>query len=150
MLKDYIERLLLADSQDSRDEEDQDVRKNCISLMTLHGAKGLEFDNVYLMGMEEEILPHKKTIKEGSDINEERRLCYVGITRARQKLVLSYCQERELYGKKVKRHKSRFINELVEHYTEYDRTNFGHMSKEETEKYKKDFFNGLLGSLDDI
>ena len=100
-LKNFVEKLLLQDSQtkkDSPDEEETTIA-NEVSLMTLHSSKGLEFDLVYLVGMEEETLPHKKIIQEGGDINEERRLCYVGITRAKKKLIMTYCKERVLYGK---------------------------------------------------
>jgi superfamily I DNA/RNA helicase len=148
-LKTFVERLLLQDAQDGDDanDEDDDVRKNQVTLMTLHSSKGLEFDQVYLVGMEEELLPHKKTIAEGADLSEERRLCYVGITRAREKLVMSYCKERELYGKQVQRHSSRFINEHKDLYLEQDRTNFGHLTKEEADVYKKNFFSDLLNSI---
>jgi superfamily I DNA/RNA helicase len=115
--------------------------------MTLHASKGLEFDNVFLAGMEEELLPHKKTIVENSDINEERRLCYVGITRARKKLIMTYAKERKIYGKMIPRFKSRFVIELVHCYKEIDRTNFGDMSEEEVKDFKKSFFGNLMDSL---
>ena len=86
-------------------------------------------------------IPHKKIIQEGGDINEERRLCYVGITRARKKLIMTFCKERVLYGKKQVRFPSRFISPLKEAklYIEQDRTTFGHLNEEEAENYKKDF-----------
>ena len=80
--------------------------------MTLHSSKGLEFRKVFLVGMEEELLPHKKTITMGEDISEERRLAYVGVTRAQEELIMTFCKERKIYGKNVARHRSRFINEL--------------------------------------
>ena len=99
--------------------------------------------------MEEETLPHKKIIQEGGDINEERRLCYVGITRAKKKLIMTYCKERVLYGKKQSRFPSRFVSPLKEKklYLEQDRTTFGHLNEEETEKYKQDFFSNLIKDL---
>jgi superfamily I DNA/RNA helicase len=103
-LKNFVERLLLADSQDFQ-APGEGFKKNEVTLMTLHASKGLEFDYVFLVGMEEEILPHKKTIAENSDVNEERRLCYVGITRARKKLVMTYAKERKIYGKMIARFK---------------------------------------------
>ena len=63
--------------------------------MTLHSSKGLEFEKVYLVGMEEELIPHKKTITEGDDVSEELRLCYVGITRAKDDLTMSYCRKKK-------------------------------------------------------
>ena len=145
-LKNFVERLLLADSQDSQ-APGEGFKKNEVTLMTLHASKGLEFDYVFLIGMEEEILPHKKTIVENSDVNEERRLCYVGITRARKKLVMTYAKERKIYGKMIARFKSRFVNELGHCYKELDRTNFGDMTEEEVKDFKKNFFGNLMDSL---
>lgn len=152
-LKNFVEKLLLQDSQDKQDEdEDDDVRKNEVTLMTLHSSKGLEFDTVYLVGMEEESLPHKNVIKLGEDISEERRLCYVGITRAQQKLIMTYCKERKIYGKNLVRHKSRFLEDIDKEdlFIHQDRTNFGHLaSEEEIEQYKKDKFAAMMNLLDD-
>ena len=153
-LKTFCERLLLQDSQDKEelnDGEDHDVRKNEVTLMTLHSSKGLEFDTVFLVGVEEETLPHKKTISQGDDISEERRLCYVGITRAQSRLIMTYAKQRKIFGKDMPRFKSRFLNELKNKdlYREQDRTTFGHLTEEEATDYKKSFFSNLLGSLDD-
>jgi superfamily I DNA/RNA helicase len=145
-LKNFVERLLLADAQDSQGPGDG-FKKNEVTLMTLHASKGLEYDNVFLIGMEEEILPHKKTIVENSDINEERRLCYVGITRARKRLIMTYAKERKIYGKMIPRFKSRFVIELPHCYKELDRTNFGDMSEDEVKDFKKNFFGNLMDSL---
>ena len=153
-LKTFCERLLLQDSQDKEelnDNEDHDVRKNEVTLMTLHSSKGLEFDTVFLVGVEEETLPHKKTISQGDDISEERRLCYVGITRAQSRLIMTYAKQRKIFGKDMPRFKSRFLNELKNKdlYREQDRTTFGHLTEEEATDYKKNFFSNLLGSLDE-
>ncbi len=145
-LKNFVERLLLADSQDNRESGD-DFVKNEVTLMTLHSSKGLEFDTVFLVGIEEELLPHKRTIQDGTDINEERRLCYVGITRARKRLIMTYAKERKIYNKMIPRFKSRFVIDLVEQYKEVDRTNFGDMSEDEVKDFKKNFFGNLMGSL---
>ncbi len=150
-LENLLERLLLQDSTDSDEDEDDDVKKNEVTLMTLHSSKGLEFDIVYLVGMEEECLPHKKTVREGGGLAEERRLAYVGITRAREKLFMTYCKERSLYGKKTPRFKSRFVENLIDSglFVQQDRTTFSHMSAEEEAEYKKDFFAGLMNVLGD-
>ncbi|MCR9203211.1 MAG: UvrD-helicase domain-containing protein [Halobacteriovoraceae bacterium] len=149
-LKNFVEKLLLQDNQDNNeDEEDDDVRKNEVTLMTLHSSKGLEFDIVYLIGVEEEILPHKRTITSGEDISEERRLAYVGVTRAREKLIMTYCKERKIYGRKVPRHPSRFITELSSLYQEQDRTTFGHLSEEEKDEHIKSTFASLTSLLED-
>jgi superfamily I DNA/RNA helicase len=146
-LKNFVERLLLADSQDRNSSPGDDTKKNEVTLMTLHGSKGLEYDHVFLIGMEEELLPHKKTILDGSDISEERRLCYVGVTRARRKLIMTFAKERKIYGKMIPRFKSRFVIELEKCYKEVDRTNFGDMSEEEVKDFKKSFFGNLMNSL---
>ena len=145
-LDNFLDKILLSDSQDSQKEEEGP--KNQITLMTLHSSKGLEYEQVFLIGMEEELLPHKRTIQLGEDISEERRLCYVGMTRAMKRLIMTYTKERKLYGKVVLRHKSRFLLGLEHLYTHQDRTTFGHMSQEEAQKYKEDFFSNLLSSLD--
>ncbi|MBL6989953.1 MAG: UvrD-helicase domain-containing protein [Bacteriovoracaceae bacterium] len=160
-LKNFVEKLLLQDSQDSNDDGDDDGAgdgagdgegvnsKNEVSLMTLHSSKGLEFNTVFLIGVEEESLPHKRTIEQGEDISEERRLCYVGMTRAREELIMTYCKERTMYGKKVPRHRSRFLHSLKDSklFVEQDRTTFGHLSEEEAEEYKDNFFASLIDSL---
>ncbi len=146
-----MEKIMLQDSQDKeKDDSDPNNKNNNnqVTLMTLHSSKGLEFDIVYLVGMEEETLPHKKSIIEGNDINEELRLCYVGVTRARKKLFMTYCKERQFYGKKVTRFKSRFITEIDKTlYIEQDRTTFGHLSPEEAKTYKRQFFSNLMNKL---
>ncbi len=145
-LRSFVERLLLADSQDTRGGGGDEARHE-VTLMTLHSSKGLEYDYVYLVGMEEELLPHKKTIADNSDINEERRLCYVGITRARKRLVMTHAKQRKLYGRDVPRHPSRFVVGHEELMTVQDRTTFVGMSEEEIETVKEDFLADLIKSL---
>lgn len=89
--------------------------------MTLHGSKGLEFPYVYLTGMEEGIFPSYRSINEGEeDIAEERRLCYVGITRARKKLALTAARERMINGETMYSRQSRFINEIPRYLLKQD------------------------------
>ncbi|HIN76229.1 MAG TPA: ATP-dependent DNA helicase Rep, partial [Rhodospirillales bacterium] len=82
-----------------------------VSLMTLHAAKGLEFPHVFLIGFEEDIIPHKNSVEDEA-IEEERRLAYVGITRAQKTLTLSYCSHRSRYGEIISCEPSRFLDEL--------------------------------------
>lgn len=98
-LRDMMER------GESEDEADQ------VQLMTLHASKGLEFPYVYLVGMEEGLLPHQSSIDE-DNVDEERRLAYVGITRAQKELVFTLCRERRQYGELVRPEPSRFLLEL--------------------------------------
>ncbi len=85
---------------------------DCVQLMTLHSAKGLEFPLVFLVGLEEGLFPHKMSAEEPSRLEEERRLCYVGITRAEKQLVISYAEQRRLYGDTLYGVPSRFIKEI--------------------------------------
>jgi len=82
-----------------------------VHLMTLHAAKGLEFPHVFLIGMEEELLPHRTSIEEGN-VEEERRLAYVGITRARETLTFTLATRRKRYGEMLECEPSRFLKEL--------------------------------------
>jgi len=93
-------------------EGQADAWEDSVQLMTLHSAKGLEFPLVFLCGMEEGLFPHQRSIAEPGKLEEERRLCYVGITRARQQLVLSCAERRRLYGSETYCLPSRFIDEI--------------------------------------
>jgi DNA helicase-2/ATP-dependent DNA helicase PcrA len=86
--------------------------EDSVQLMTLHSAKGLEFPLVFLVGMEEGLFPHKMSLEEPGRLEEERRLAYVGITRAMQKLVISYAETRRLYGSETYNKVSRFVREI--------------------------------------
>jgi DNA helicase-2/ATP-dependent DNA helicase PcrA len=93
-------------------EGQADAWEDCVQLMTLHSAKGLEFPQVFLCGMEEGLFPHQRSVAEPGRLEEERRLCYVGITRARQQLVLSCAERRRLFGSETYCLPSRFIDEI--------------------------------------
>lgn len=93
-------------------ERQADAHEDSVQLMTLHSAKGLEFNLVFLTGMEEELFPHAMALEEPGRLEEERRLCYVGITRAREKLVLTYAEARRLYGQDKYHRISRFVREI--------------------------------------
>lgn len=95
-------------SLELKDQEEDEAEKDEVQLMTLHACKGLEFPCVILMGLEEDILPHKRL---GGDISEERRLFYVGITRAQHHLIMTYSQKRQINGKWMYRTASRFLEE---------------------------------------
>ena len=84
----------------------------CVDMMTLHSAKGLEFPRVFMIGVEEGLFPSFRSFEEAGRLEEERRLAYVGITRAKQKLTISYAESRRLYGKEERHLPSRFIGEL--------------------------------------
>lgn len=107
-LKEVVQRLTLRDMME-RGEEDDD--SDAVQLMTLHASKGLEFPYVYLIGSEEGILPHQTSIDE-DNVEEERRLMYVGITRAQKELTFTICKERRQFGELIKPEHSRFLDEL--------------------------------------
>ncbi len=109
-LADAIRKLVLMDLLERQEEEDLG---DCVQLMTLHASKGLEFPHVYLIGMEEELLPHRNSI-EDDNIEEERRLAYVGITRAQRCLTMTLASKRKQYGEILDTQPSRFLDELPE------------------------------------
>ena len=94
------------------DIDDMELGEDAITLMTLHSSKGLEFPVVFLVGMEEGLFPHARTLMDETEIEEERRLCYVGITRAKEKLFLSSTKMRTIYGNTVTYPPSRFLQEI--------------------------------------
>jgi DNA helicase-2/ATP-dependent DNA helicase PcrA len=103
----FLERVALASDVDGYDAE-----KGAVSLMTVHTAKGLEFPSVVLTGMEERIFPHARSVDDDSAVEEERRLCYVAVTRARKQLALSRVRRRRLSGQELPGIPSRFLAEL--------------------------------------
>jgi DNA helicase-2/ATP-dependent DNA helicase PcrA len=97
-----------------------DQKADQVILMTLHSAKGLEFPVVFLIGMEEGVFPHSRSLLDRRELEEERRLCYVGITRARERLYLTHCWQRTLYGVTRYNEPSRFLKEIPEDLTAGD------------------------------
>lgn len=93
-------------------EEQADEHQDAVQLMTLHSAKGLEFPLVFMSGVEEGLFPSQQSIGESGRLEEERRLCYVGMTRAMQKLVISYAESRRIYGQEKHSTVSRFVGEM--------------------------------------
>lgn len=93
------------------DRQQRDVQQG-VTLMSLHAAKGLEFDSVFLVGLEEGLFPHSRSLTDREQMEEERRLCYVGITRARKQLTLSYAKRRLLYGSYSNQQPARFLREI--------------------------------------
>lgn len=113
-LATFLENVALAE-QDSRSSTQTDA----VILMTLHASKGLEFDQVFIAGMEEGIFPHSRSLNTKPDLEEERRLCYVGMTRARKKLYLTYAANRLYFGIRSQNLVSRFITELPSHVVDH-------------------------------
>lgn len=106
-LGEFLEEISLVS-----DVEEYKNNTNVVTLMTIHSAKGLEFDNVFLIGMEEGLFPHANCLDDAEELEEERRLCYVAVTRARKRLWLVNARSRMLYGKESYNMQSRFIDEI--------------------------------------
>ena len=109
-LGSFLERVALI-----QDMDNYDPNAPAVTLMTLHSAKGLEFETVFIVGMEEGIFPHSRSQMDESELEEERRLCYVGITRAKKRLYMLYASERNIYGRFQSNPRSRFIEHIPEH-----------------------------------
>ncbi|HVQ57633.1 MAG TPA: UvrD-helicase domain-containing protein [Solirubrobacterales bacterium] len=111
-LEEYLQKISLFTEQDALAAEQE-----LVTLMTLHNAKGLEYDTVFIVGCEEGAFPHMRALEEGGE-EEERRLCYVGITRARKRLYMTWARERRLFGRVERNLPSRFVDELPSDLTE--------------------------------
>lgn len=109
----FLDQVALISNIDNWDEN-----ADAVTLMTAHLAKGLEFDVVFMVGMEEGLFPHVKSIDDPEELEEERRLCYVGMTRARKRLFLSHAFRRQLFGSTRYSVVSRFVDEIPEEYVE--------------------------------
>lgn len=113
VLEDFLENVALVEKESNRHSD-----KNAVTLMTLHAAKGLEFPVVFIVGMEEGLFPHSRSLMDSSEMEEERRLCYVGITRAKEKLYLTYARKRLFFGTRSSNMISRFIADIPEELLE--------------------------------
>jgi DNA helicase-2/ATP-dependent DNA helicase PcrA len=102
------------------DVDKYDAGADKLTLMTLHSAKGLEFDAVFMAGMEDGLLPHARALDSDAELEEERRLCYVGMTRARRQLVLSYAARRATFGQWMPTQPSRFLSEVAPEHVRHE------------------------------
>ena len=113
-LSGFLDEIALYTDLDSRADGD-----NCVTMMTMHAAKGLEFPQVFVVGMEEGLFPGNRAMGDGAEMEEERRLCYVAMTRAREKLTLTNARQRTLYGRTTPCMPSRFLNEIPDENMEW-------------------------------
>ncbi len=114
-LEDLLENVALVEQETTRDIAQSPDR---VTLMTLHGAKGLEFPVVFMLGMEEGLFPHSRSLTDPNQMEEERRLCYVGMTRAREELHLTYASRRYFFGRREVFSPSRFLSEIPKELTD--------------------------------
>ncbi len=112
-LFDFLEQVALISDIDKYDDS-----QDRVTLMTMHSAKGLEFENVYIVGAEENIFPSYRSLGDMYELEEDRRLCYVAITRAKKRLFITAAEQRVLYGQTQRNKMSRFINEIPQQYIE--------------------------------
>ena len=131
-LDEFMQEITLLTNVDKEDDKDGDK----VSLMTVHAAKGLEFKYVYIVGLEENLFPSQLSISSRSDLEEERRLFYVAITRAEKQAVLSFATMRYRFGNITYCEPSRFINEIDDKYLDYPKENI-------QKKFSDDSFGGF-------
>ena len=112
-LSEFLNEVSLIEEQQLKSERNKDQKK--VSLMSLHSAKGLEFDTVFIVGAEENLFPHSRSYADREQMEEERRLAYVGITRAKRKLYLTHAASRRFYGTSQANPVSRFVEDIPEH-----------------------------------
>ena len=129
-LSDFLDSIALVSDVDKLDETNE-----AVTLMTMHSAKGLEFPVVFLVGMEEGLFPSKRSIEEDEEVEEERRLCYVGITRAKEKLYITNASKRTLYGSTTYTMPSRFVGEIPEELLTDTAKENSRLRKRKSEKY---------------
>ena len=141
-LVDFLERVaLVADADQIPDTPEGEDAPGVVTLMTLHTAKGLEFPVVFLTGLEDGIFPHQRSLGEKSELEEERRLAYVGVTRARERLYVSRAVVRSAWGAPAHNPASRFLDELPSELVDWRRT-----AEEQTSWARPNLAGGRLGA----
>jgi DNA helicase II / ATP-dependent DNA helicase PcrA len=130
-ISEFLENIALLQNEYFANGQTQVAEENMINLMSLHAAKGLEFSVVFVAGMEEGLFPHSRSLLDVEQMEEERRLCYVGITRAKQHLHLSYAKSRFMYGSTSRSTKSRFLSDINPDLVAFHSTDPGHTSWQE-------------------
>ncbi len=156
VVNDFLENVTLVEtSQDSNKHITPNSQlKDCVSLMTLHAAKGLEFPIIFIVGMEEGLFPHSRSLMDNNQMEEERRLAYVGITRAKEILYLTYANSRLYFGERISNPPSRFIMDIPEDLLENvgDKIWRDDASSKAlaSEDLKLDSVDDIKGTFDDI
>lgn len=153
-INEFLENIALVEAQTDSDRHlnSGKSQSNQVTLMTLHAAKGLEFPIVFIVGMEEGLFPHSRSLMDGEQIEEERRLAYVGITRAKDTLYLSYANSRLYFGERLSNPPSRFLSDIPENLIEnLSPKDFGAIdSFSKLDDLKLDITDSTKGTFDDI
>ena len=142
-LSEFLEGITLSSDLDNMEEQEDSV-----TLMTLHSAKGLEFPVVFLVGMEEGIFPGYQSMMDPQELEEERRLCYVGITRAKENLFLTCSKQRTVFGSTSYNPVSRFLNEIPQELLEGYQEAFGEPDNNKNQMFKDSNYSWTYGSRD--
>lgn len=149
-LNEFLENVALVEAEQDSEKriklKDNKEGKDAVTLMTLHAAKGLEFPVVFIVGLEEGLFPHSRSLMDATQLEEERRLAYVGITRAKEILYLTFASKRLYFGEKTSSPPSRFISEIPESLTE----NMGGNSFSQENDLKLGSVDDIKGTFDDI
>ena len=136
ILGEFLAQVALVSDLDETPDAD-----NAVTLMTLHAAKGLEFETVFLAGLEEGIFPHSRSLNSNTEMEEERRLMYVGVTRAKQKLYITYAKRRQMWGETRYYNPSRFLAEIPDSLTERN------VSDDSVSSYKSNTFKQAVNKI---
>jgi len=139
-INDFLENVALVEAGP------RNRTKNAVTLTTLHAAKGLEFPIIFIVGMEEGLFPHSRSLMDTNQLEEERRLAYVGITRAKEVIYLTYAASRLYFGERISNPPSRFIMDIPENLIE----NLGSNSFSKADDLKLDSVDDIKGTFDDI
>ena len=141
-LEDFLEDISIV-----ADQSEHETLDNAVTLMTMHAAKGLEFKVVFLIGMEEGIMPHSMSLNEDGELEEERRLCYVGITRAKERLYITNAKRRMLFGNTNMNPPSRFIAEIDNNLIEKEESKTENKAFNKTNFYEGDRIDYKHGEI---
>ena len=149
-LEGFLEKVSLLDADEpNREEKENKLRRDAVVLMSLHASKGLEFPHVFLVGVEEETIPHCTAEGETADLAEERRLLYVGITRAQKTLTLLHARHRKKYGRLRPRQPSRFLSEIPEDLLHHFLPSAPVPTEAEKDQAANAFFSNLKARLEE-
>lgn len=148
-INEFLENVALVELSQNSDKSlitNNQSPRDAVTLMTLHAAKGLEFPVIFIVGMEEGLFPHSRSLMDTGQMEEERRLAYVGITRAKDTLYFTYANSRLYFGERISNPPSRFIMDIPENLLE----SLGGQNYKPADEFKLDSVDDIKGTFDDI
>lgn len=149
VLEQFLENVALIQDNQMPDSKLKGTEREAVNMMTIHASKGLEFPTVFLVGMEEGLFPHSRSMLNPSEMEEERRLAYVGITRAKEKLYLTYTRSRLYFGMRSGAIPSRFLGSLPEQHIEQEISSHSDYYSKDNENFDDDIYNKGLKDDED-